>query len=266
MPGPISTGRFVWYDLMTPDTEGAIDFYSKVVGWTLTDWEGGGQGDDCPPYRMWTAGQKPIGGVTTLPDEAKAQGAPPHWMAYVTVPDMEAVVEQTTRAGGEVLMPPMTMPEVGTFAVLRDPQGAVFAPFTPEKDDSDHGGPPQPGGFSWHELLTTGHEEAFAFYSGIFGWKKTEALDMGEAGIYQMYGHADEPGQPYGGMFDKPAEIPGPPFWLYYIMVPDLEAAVEAVEANGGKVLFGPREVPGGDRIAQCMDPQGAAFALHSTG
>jgi uncharacterized protein len=28
--------------------------------------------------------------------------------------------------------------------------------------------------------------------------------------------------------------------------------------------MNGPMDVPGGDRIAQCMDPQGGMFAVHS--
>jgi predicted enzyme related to lactoylglutathione lyase len=264
MSGPISPGRFVWYDLMTPDTEGAIEFYSKVIGWTVTDWDGSGQ-PDAEPYQMWNTGEKPVGGLATLPADAIERGAPPHWLAYVTVPDTADVVDKTTKAGGELLVPPTTMPGVGTFAVLKDPQGAVFAPFTPEKEDPNSGGPAEVGGFSWHELATNSHEEAFAFYADIFGWKKTDSMDMGEAGIYQMYGRGDEPGFPYGGMFNKPTEVPWPPHWLYYIRVAELDAALEAVKENGGKILNGPMDVPGGDRIAQCMDPQGAAFALHST-
>ncbi len=56
-----------------------------------------------------------------------------------------------------------------------------------------------------------------------------------------------------------------PPHWLYYVTVRDIDAALERVRAKGGKVLNGPMEVPGETpaRIAQCMDPQGAAFALY---
>ena len=59
--------------------------------------------------------------------------------------------------------------------------------------------------------------------------------------------------------------IPGPPFWLYYIRVDDVGAAVERVKSLGGQVLNGPMQVPGGDVVAQCCDPQGGAFALHAT-
>lgn len=85
---------------------------------------------------------------------------------------------------------------------------------------------------------------------------------MEEAGIYQVYGRGEES---FGGMFNKPDEMPGPPMWLYYIQVDDVRASVEKVVELGGQVLNGPMEVPGGDLIAQCVDPQGALFALHSS-
>jgi len=66
-------------------------------------------------------------------------------------------------------------------------------------------------------------------------------------------------------MFNKPPEMKMPPNWLQYIRVDSADRVADAVKANGGMVLNGPMDVPGGDRIAQCMDPQGAAFAIHST-
>ena len=58
---------------------------------------------------------------------------------------------------------------------------------------------------------------------------------------------------------------PGPPaYWLYYVTVPDVREKIDQVKQLGGQVVNGPQEVPGGDIVAQCVDPQGAAFALHS--
>jgi len=155
----------------------------------------------------------------------------------------------------------MDIPEVGRFAVISDPQGAAIAIFTPKGDAPGHDGMPNVGEFSWHELTTTDHERAYAFYQKLFGWDQTDAVDMGDAGVYQMYGRG---GVPLGGMWTKPADLPMPPNWLYYIRVPNADEAAERVKALGGQVLNGPMDVPGGDRIAQCMDPQGAAFAVHS--
>jgi predicted enzyme related to lactoylglutathione lyase len=264
MPGPVSHGRFVWYDLMTDDPDAAADFYTKVAGWGSSPWEGGEPEDGSGPYMMWTAGEKAIGGRAKLPEEAKAMGASTHWLAYVTVPDAEAVVKRTAELGGAVLMAPTTMAEVGTFAVLQDPQGAVFCPFTPAAGAAGEVETPKVGQFSWHELYTTDSEAAFSFYSEVFGWEKTDSMDMGEMGIYQMFGPEASDPFSYGGMMKKPEEMPGPPHWLYYIMVPDINEAVARVTELGGQVWNGPMEVPGGDMIAMCMDPQGGPFALHA--
>jgi predicted enzyme related to lactoylglutathione lyase len=117
------------------------------------------------------------------------------------------------------------------------------------------------GEISWHELTTTDHAKAYDFYQKLFGWEKTSAMDMWEMGEYQMYGRGEET---LGGMWTKPADLPMPPNWLYYIRVANVDDAAERIKTLGGQVLNGPMDVPGGDRIAQCMDPQGAAFAVHS--
>lgn len=264
MAGHASHGRFVWYDLMTTDPDAATDFYTKVAGWGTAPWTGAQDETGGEPYVMWTAGGKAVGGRARLPEEAKAQGAPTHWLAYVTVPDTQAVVEKAKGLGGSVVMDPTTMAGVGTFAILRDPQGAVFCPFTPEDGAGGEVGPVDVGNFSWHELYTTDQEAAFGFYSEIFGWKKTESMDMGEMGIYQMFGPGFDDQFSYGGMMNKPDQMPAPPHWLYYIKVPDIHEAAERVKENGGQVWNGPMAVPGGDMIAMCVDPQGGAFALHS--
>ncbi len=256
MSGLESRGRFVWYDLLTTDPESATAFYTKLIGWGTTQWEGGEF-----PYTMWTNGEDSIGGIMELPDEVKAAGAPSHWLAYVAVTDVDATVKQATTLGAKILKEATDIPTVGRFAVLADPQGAVFAIFTAETEPPGHEGPPKKGEFSWHELATTDHEAAFDFYNSVFGWEKTDAMDMGEAGIYQMYGRK---GMPLGGMFNKTPDMPGPPAWLFYTLVDDVHKAVEKVKKMGGQVLNGPMEVPGGDFIVQCLDPQGAPFALHS--
>jgi predicted enzyme related to lactoylglutathione lyase len=178
---------------------------------------------------------------------------------------VDNTVSQAEELGGSILKSAMDIPTVGRFAVLADPQGAAFSVFTPNEPMPPKGESPGPGEFSWHELGTTDWEAGFGFYSTLFGWVKMDAMDMGEGGIYQMYGQADS--APLGGMYSKSAEMPeGPPSWLYYVVVEDTHKACELLPTLGATVLNGPMEVPGdsGDHIAQCMDPQGAAFAIHS--
>ena len=256
MPKDDLRGRFVWYELLTTDPDAAIRFYTKILGWGTAPFE---QAEGS--YTMWTNQGTPVGGVMALPEEAKAQRVPPNWLGYVGTPDVDATAAQATELGGRILKEPADIPKVGRFAVIGDPQGAVIAVFTPSSDESREELPPKKGEFSWHELATTNHESAFQFYHSLFGWEKTEAMDMGPMGIYQMYGRH---GKTLGGMFNKSKDMPGPPAWLYYVMVNDVHPASEKVKELGGKVLNGPMEVPGGDWITQCMDPQGAAFAIHS--
>jgi predicted enzyme related to lactoylglutathione lyase len=118
----------------------------------------------------------------------------------------------------------------------------------------------KPGEFTWSELLTVDHETAFRFYAALFGWKRQRDFDVGPIGKYLIFGVGD---QDMGGMFTKPKQKLAPPHWLYYGEVADLDAAIERAKAKGATLLNGPMVVPGGARIAQLDDPQGAGFALH---
>ncbi len=248
-------GRFVWYELMTTDTDAAKSFYHKAVGWGSMVFEGAGT-----PYSMWTVGQAPIGGVMNLPDDAVAQGAPPHWVPYIGAPDVDQTVARATELGATVHVEATDIPTIGRFAVLGDPQGATFAVYKSVGDEAMPDRPADVGEFSWDELAAANYETAFDFYSDLFGWAKTDSMDMGEMGMYQMYGRN---GTTLGGMYNKPADMPAPPHWLLYVRVDDIDKAVETIQEAGGQILRGPMDVPDGDRVAQCMDPQGAAFAIH---
>lgn len=255
MSGENVRGRFVWYDLMTTDPEAAQAFYTAVVGWGTQVWEAPGMS-----YTMWTAGGTPIGGITKIADEALASGEKPHWLAYVGVPDMDATASRVKELGGKVMVPPTSIPDTGRFSVFADPQGAVLATYASEKPSPEPQDPPPVGHFSWHELLTTDHAAAFDFYADLFGWEKTSAMDMGPAGVYQMYGLQ---GAPFGGMYNLTGDTPGSPAWLHYARVADANAAAETITRLGGKVVNGPMEVPGGDLIVVGVDPQGGRFAVH---
>lgn len=250
-------GRFIWYELMSTDPEAAKTFYSDVVGWGVEEMEVAGEA-----YSAWNGERGHVGGVMQLPAPAAAAGAPSHWLAYLATPNAAETAERAAELGATILFGPMEIPSIGSFAVIADPQGAAFAVFTPEGGGPGHEPPPATGEFSWHELYSTDAAAAWDFYSDLFGWRETSSMDMGENGMYRMFG-ADE--STAGGMCNKPPQIPASS-WLLYVQVSDLDRAVERVAALGGQVLNGPMEVPGGDRVAQCIDPQGAAFALHTPG
>jgi predicted enzyme related to lactoylglutathione lyase len=249
-------GKFVWYELMTTDPEAAKEFYTDVVGWGTQPFEHA-QGMD---YTMWMKGESAVGGLMEMPEEVRKSGAPPHWIGYVAVPDVDATAARAKELGGTVYHGPQDIPEVGRFAVIGDPQGAVLSAFRGTQEMPTEEKDPEPGDVSWNELVTTDHEAALDFYSDLYGWEKQDAMDMGEHGVYQMYGM---PGKMLGGMYNKTEDMPFPPHWLFYVKVDDVDAAKEKIEQRGGKILSGPEDVPGGGRIVVAQDPQGAPFALH---
>jgi len=246
---------FIWYELMTPDVDGAKAFYAAVTGWTMSAFEGSGM-----PYTIVSAGTHGIGGIMALP----ADDAPPGWFGYIGVGDTDAMARRIAGAGGRVLREPDDIPSVGRFAVVADPGGAAFMLLTPLPRDNEPSKPDPgtPGTVGWHELYAgNGEAAAFAFYSNLFGWTTVEEMDMGEMGKYRIFAID---GAQAGGMMDKPPQVPASA-WGFYINVDGIDAAIERITANGGKVSMGPHEVPGGSWIVQATDPQGIYFALVST-
>jgi uncharacterized protein len=242
---------FLWYELLTPDVAAAKAFYGAVVGWTMSD---GGQPG--MPYTIVSAGTHGVGGIAEA-----AAGMPSHWVGYLGVDDTDATARRIADAGGRVLREPDDIPQVGRFAAVADPGGAVFMLLTPlpRHDVPPPAEPGTPGTIGWHELYAgNGQEAAFAFYAEQFGWQTLDSLDMGPMGQYRIFGID---GVQLGGMMDKPAEMPASA-WTFYIDVDGIDAATERLAAHGGRVLMGPHEVPGGSWIVQATDPQGVPFAM----
>jgi uncharacterized protein len=247
-----NVGRFIWHELMTTDPAAAIAFYSEVVGWKTEPF------GDSKDYQMWVGSQGALGGVLQLPEETKKMGAPPHWMATVVVASVDETAAKVKSLGGNILMPPSDIPNVGRFAVIADPQGASISIGSLNMTPHDVS---KAGEFVWNELMSTDHEAGFRFYGEIFGWAKTSEFDMGpEMGKYLLFG---KDGAPFGGMMTKTKDMPGPSAWVYYVHVDDLDAAVERAKGKGATLMHGPMEVPTGERVAVLTDPQGAVFALH---
>jgi predicted enzyme related to lactoylglutathione lyase len=111
----------------------------------------------------------------------------------------------------------------------------------------------------WYELMTTDVKAAEDFYANVVGW--TTAPFAGSPMPYTMFFR--EGGQPVAGVFEKPAEVQGPPFWAMYVGVPKLEAAAEQIASLGGKSCSPVIEVPTVGRMQMMLDPQGAAFYIY---
>ena len=245
--------RFIWYALSTNNSAAAAAFYAEVVGWTMQDSQTPGM-----DYSLWLAGESMIGGMMPIMPQAAAMGMRPTWLGYLSVANVDESIARITAKGGLLLFGPIDVPNVGRFATVADPQGAAFSVMTPGMEGEStcfaHG---KLGHIGWNELYAKDWEAAFAFYAEEFGWQKSDAIDMGPMGVYQLFNAGEAP---IGGMMTN--TTPPRPFWNFYFNVADINAAKARVEAAGGKVLLGPMQVPGGQFVLQAMDPEGAVFGL----
>jgi predicted enzyme related to lactoylglutathione lyase len=247
--------KFVWYELMTTDGSAAAAFYGELTGWKA-------QKSPMPnmDYTLFNAGAAQVAGAFTLSKEAIAGGAPVAWVGYIGVANVDKSAAELRASGGKVLRGPDDIPGVGRFAMVTDPQGAAFALFSSARaGEISPADTALPGHVGWHELYAGDGATVFDFYGKLFGWVKGDAMDMGPAGKYQMFG--TDAGTMIGGMMTKPAQMPVPA-WAFYVNVPSIAAAVPKVKAGGGTIANGPTEVPGGQWIVQGTDPQGAHFAM----
>lgn len=251
-----SISKFIWHELNTSDPKAAEAFYTKVLECEAKPF---GPGAD---YTILSAGGCDLGGIMGIHGPDCDANGRPAWLGYIGVADADDAAARIHAAGGSILKEPTDIPGVGCFAVAADPQGAVFLIM---RGAIENPPPPMPPGalgqVGWNELHAGDGQQAFAFYSGLFGWTAGEAFDMGPMGTYQVFATGEAP---VGGVMTKTPDLPAPA-WMFYFTVDALDAAMDRVKAAGGQILMGPHQVPGGQWIAQGLDPQGAMFALLSS-
>jgi predicted enzyme related to lactoylglutathione lyase len=240
--------RFFRVQLRTSDVDAARAFYAAVFGDT--------------PFE-----------VVRLHDQAVARGARPHWLGFLGVAHVDRAMAAFIERGATRLSPTWVDPEGLEAATAREPGGAVVALAKPPALAFVH---PELGDRSvtpaarsatgvgvdvvWHLLHTADVERAKANYAAMFGWEFKTPLDLGSLGLFHPFSWT--PGAAAAGSMSDIATRSGVhPHWLFHFGVAALDPAVEAVRAGGGIVVD---EVtpPGGQRIAICDDPQGAAFAM----
>lgn len=250
-------GKFIWYELMATDTDEARAFYEAVIGWVARD---SGMPPEGSYYLFEMPGRKPlVGGMQRLLPGLAAEGVPPNWTGFIGVDDVDAAAEKCASLGGAVRRPPQDIPDIGRFAVLSDPQGAVFVVMAPIPMD-EPGEPADmsaPGYAGWHELNVADNNRALDFYRDMFGWEKIDAMDMGPMGTYLLFGRD---GRMMGGMMNVDPDMPFHG-WCFYFNVEALDEAAERLNDAGGRILSEPMEVPDG-WVLQVEDPQGAYFCL----
>lgn len=252
-------GDFIWYELMTTDAQAAQRFYGGLLGWTFKD-----SGMPDADYRLFSANGTEVGGLLQLTEEMQQGGAQSFWAGYLAVDDTDSAAESIAKAGGEVLMSPQDIPDVGRFAFVKDAQGAHFYVMTDTSgatSESFATHKPRDGHCAWNELMTSDPAGANSFYGDVFGWVKSESMDMGPMGEYDMYRNGAERDFTLAGVMRKPEAMPVS-LWNFYFRLPNIDQAVEYTNANGGRVVNDPMQVPGGDFAISGVDPQGAFFSV----
>ena len=207
------------------------------------------------------AGGGNAGGVIRLTDEMRSHGARPVWLGYVGVDNVDAMIGAVEHAGGKILMAAQDMPGVGRIAMIADPQGAplyIMKPTPPSGQPdatSDVFSVDQPQHVRWNELATADPDAAIDFYKRHFGFHQEGEMDMGPMGKYHFLQHG---GVAIGAVMPTATTSS----WRYYIGVDDIDRAIAAIGAGGGKVVEGPHEIMEGEFSLHATDPQGAAFGL----
>ncbi len=221
---------FFDYHLRTTDVDGARAFYAAVLGDRKLE-------------------------VFQLHEQALARGARPHWLGYIDVGDVDRATAAFVARGATSLGPKWVNPQGLEASVVRDPGGAVVALAKPAPKPRDSS-----VGVEWHLLNTHDVERAKKNYSELLGWEFKAPLDLGTYGVFHPFAWQTG-GVPVGSMSDIATRPGVHPHWLFHFRVGALGPAVDAVRAQGGIVVESV-VIPGGDRIAICDDPQGAAFTL----
>lgn len=241
-------GTPCWVDLGVGDVARATAFYGGLFGWDIQAGppEAGG-------YAMCMLGGRAVAGIGPQMNA----GMPPFWTTYIASDDADAAAAKITAAGGQVMMEPFEVMDVGRMFVAVDPGGAVFGVWQ-ARAHTGVGVANEPGSLTWNENMSRNFEGNKAFYQEVFGY---DYSDIGGDGM--QYATLDLAGGQVGGIGGMGPEQPAarPAAWVAYFAVADADAAVAKATELGGRVIAPPFDTPYG-RMAALMDDQGAAFAI----
>lgn len=223
-----------WVDAQLPDVEAGKRFYGELFGWTFQEQRYGGA--------VWALKEgEPVAALAHKTDGRM----PTVWTVYFATPDIEGLADRVWAAGGQVVTAPMPVGDLGTSALVTDPDGAVFGLWEPDAHRG-FGVRHEPGTFVWAELYARDTEGANTFYGGLFHdalFGPDARPDFGRAPVSDVF----------------PAEMP--PHFVVHFGVEDCEAVLGTVNRLGGRVQAPPFETSYG-KVAVVTDNQGASFAV----
>ncbi len=245
-------GAPCWFELISHHEPKARAFYSALFGWSSED----RQLEDGSRYVVAKLGNEYVAAMYAMDPELQEQGVPSHWVVYFAVDDIHAAIDTAIEEGGELLVEPYQVTDMGLTAILSDPEGASFCLW----QTGSHPGAGligAPGSVTWAELASRDPADAGDFYSRTLGWS-VRHLPLSETGAYTTFGSEDED---WGGMLTMDEQWQDiPPHWVLYFAVEDADSASEQADELGGSVIVPPFDVPEVGRLAMLADPSGAAF------
>ena len=252
-----------WIDTQQPDRDAALRFYGAVFGWSFENHLQ--RGDRA--YDLATLDGRVVAAIGSGPSDTTAT-----WTTYIGVDDVEAAVANVEAAGGTVVAPPLRAGSAGRLALVTDPTGAYLALWEPGRRKGVER-VNEPGSWNWSLLSTPDPAGAAAFYAEVFGWETD--LDAPGPKLVRLPGYADfleqfDPelrarhaaGGVPEGFSDAVAWIlpsRGAAFWAVTFSVADADAAAQAAEQEGGRVVSGPTDTEW-TREVVLADPAGATF------
>jgi hypothetical protein len=251
-------GKLVWYELVSSDPAKSKAFHAELLGWTIEPQETAGM-----KFELAKAGGKDVATIR----QADSKKTKSHWVPYVSVPDVDAAVAAVEQNKGKVVKAAQDVPDIGRYAMVRDPNGAVFAVFKGARSDDPDTDQAKQGEFVWAENLTKSKKAqaaALAFYPAAVGYSAS-AMDVGEGkkkGKYDMLSMpgGEQPKHRAGVVPAKPASLGGR--WLPWVSVDDVDGTIGKVKGLKGKVVTKPHDIPGVGRAAVVTDPTGAPLGL----
>jgi uncharacterized protein len=252
MPAPngFPPGCPIWADLFTSDPDRAEAFYGEIFGWKAEH-----TGEDFGGYINFFRDGQGVGGAMK---NDGASGQPDAWSVYLHTDDSKATADAVRSHGGQVIVEPMAVGDLGTMGVYVDVDGAVIGSWERGTHTGfgiigEHGAP------SWFELHTRDYAAAVAFYRDVFGWDAHTAADDPEF-KYTTLGSGESQ---RAGIMDASGFLPEgmPSHWNVYFEVDDPDATLAQIERLGGAIVTPAEDTPYG-RLATATDPTGALFRL----
>ena len=243
-------GAPCWIDLFTSDPDASEAFYTSLFGWKVDD-----PGPDYGGYKNFIKDDVPVAGFMR---NDGSSGQPDAWSVYLATDDIQATVDGATKHGGQVIVPPMPVLELGSMAVMADSGGAAIGAWQPGLHKG-FGVVAEPGAPAWFELHTRDYDAAIQFYTDVFGWDAHAVSDEPEF-RYTTLGEGENQ---QAGIMDATAFLPEgvPAHWSVYFQTEDADASLAKIGQLGGKIVLAAEDTPYG-RLATAADPTGAVFKL----